>query len=496
MEFRNHLFISYAHIDNQPLTSDQQGWITRFHHSLEAMLNMRMGENTKIWRDEKLQGNDKVTNEILEQFNHTAVLISVLTPRYLNSKWCTKEVNDFCQIAENNGGIYIENKSRVVKVIKTPVDTRQSLLHPVMKDSLGYQFFAYEDDKPLELDPAFGQKFAQDYNREVGKLAWDMAQLLQTLEHNNSSSQGLSQSSKKKPTVYLSQCSFDQKKTREILETDLKSQGYRVLPDQRLPLAEEDYMEAVDYLLSQCSLSIHLVGNKYGFVPDGPTLKSATMLQNDCAVQRCKSSNLERIIWLPRNTSSEEPLQQAFIDALHQDAETQYGADLISGDIEELKTSIYTKLEQPEAAQIDILPTSVTGNKLIYLICDQADRRATVPLRKFLKQQGFEVELPFFESTSTTELREANKRLLTRCDAVILFYGSGNETWKRTKDNELKKMLGYRGGKPLLASYTYLAEPKTIHKQDLIDMEEPNLINGLDNFARSAMSNLCKVMNS
>jgi hypothetical protein len=37
MGFDKHLFISYAHIDNQPLTPEQQGWISRFHKSLEAM---------------------------------------------------------------------------------------------------------------------------------------------------------------------------------------------------------------------------------------------------------------------------------------------------------------------------------------------------------------------------------------------------------------------------------------------------------------------------
>ena len=64
-----------------------------------------------------------------------------------------------------------------------------------------------------------------------------------------------------------------------------------------------------------------------------------------------------------------------------------------------------------------------------------------------------------------------------------LFYGAGDEAWKRAIDNELKKMAGYRGGKPLPAMYTYLAEPRTSDKEDLIDMEEPGLIDGLGGFA-------------
>jgi hypothetical protein len=43
MNFEQNLFISYAHIDDQPLAPGEKGWITRFHATLKAMLSMRMG---------------------------------------------------------------------------------------------------------------------------------------------------------------------------------------------------------------------------------------------------------------------------------------------------------------------------------------------------------------------------------------------------------------------------------------------------------------------
>ena len=110
MHFEQDLFISYAHIDNEPLTPEQKGWITKFHASLEALLSMRMGSKARIWRDDKLRGNDVFGPEILEQFTRTAVLVSVITPRYLNSEWCTKEVAEFCKRAEQSGGMVIANK--------------------------------------------------------------------------------------------------------------------------------------------------------------------------------------------------------------------------------------------------------------------------------------------------------------------------------------------------------------------------------------------------
>ena len=94
------------------------------------------------------------------------------------------------------------------------------------------------------------------------------------------------------------------------------------------------------------------------------------------------------------------------------------------------------------------------------------------------------------------QVRKANQQLLASCDAVLLFYGAGDEAWKRTIDNELKKMAGYRGGKPLPARYTYLAEPRTSDKEDLIDMEEPGLIDGLGGFAEAAMAEFMQAVNA
>ncbi len=497
MEFAQHLFISYAHIDNQPLTSEEQGWISRFHKSLESALSMRLGAPAKIWRDEKLRGNDVFAEEIVEQFPRTALLVSVLTPRYVNSAWCTREVREFCERAEQTGGVVVENKARIFKVIKTPVDT-EAALPEVMKNVLGYEFFIVEDGAPLELDSAYGEKFAQDYNRKVVKLGWDVAQLLKKLATDTrSSAPAPATPATAKPTIYLAECSYDRREAREMLEGDLRLHGYTILPDQTLPREEAEYVAAVERLLARCALSIHLVGESYGAVPDGPSQKSLVVLQNEVAVRRSKSAALPRVIWLRDGVQSTHPQQQAFIAALHQDAEAQCGADLITGDLEECKAATHAtlkKLEKPAPAK-PAEQATVDGARLIYLLCDEKDRKATVPLRKFFRGHGFAVETPVFEGDATA-VREANQKLLVTGDAILLFYGAGDEAWKHTVDNELRKMPGYRSGKPLLASYTYLADPTTSDKEDLLDMDEPHLIKGFGNFAESALAEFMHALRS
>jgi hypothetical protein len=512
MNFEQNLFISYAHIDDQPLTPGEKGWITRFHATLKAILSMRMGREAKIWRDDKLQGNDVFSNEIVARFKQSAVLVSIVTSRYLNSEWCTREASEFCQSAQQTGGLVVGNKSRVFKVIKTPVDTQESESLPAaMKDLLGYEFFTVKGGVPLEFDPAYGQEYAQLYNQNVAKLAWEVAQLLKTLQAEGSASKSddrnvLSEpQAPSKPAVYLAECSYDRKQARELVEGELRRLGYPVLPDKRLPVEDEvEYVAAVESLLARCPLSIHLVGESYGAVPDGPTGKSVGIHQNELAVARCRSGGLKRLIWLPQGTSSEHALQQSFIAALHQDAQAQFGADLIAGDIEELRAAVHAtlrKIEQPEPKQPErdvtgAQPAAGESTKQIYLIIyDEKDRKASVPVRKWCKQRGFEVALPAFEGDAS-QVRKINEHHLASCDAVVLFYGAGDEAWKRTIDNELKKMVAYRGGKPLPAMYTYLAEPRTSDKEDLIDMEEPGLIDGLGGFAEAAMAKSILAVNA
>jgi hypothetical protein len=501
MSFNKDLFISYAHIDNQPLMPGQQGWISRFQASLEALLSMRLGHTAKIWRDDKLQGNDVFANEIVSQFAQTAVLVSILTPRYLTSDWCTREAREFCERAAQSGGVVVDNRARIFKVLKSPVDTQESL-PALFKNTLGYEFFTMEDGAPLELDPAYGEKFAQDYNRKVGKLAWDIAQLLKQLGKgdvactNGDGSCATAKAIAAKPTVYLAECSYDQKEIREVLEGDLRRHGYTVLPDQQLPRDEADYVATVEHLLARSVLAIHLVGAGYGSVPDGPSQKSVVVLQNEVAAQKSKSGTLSRLIWLPEGTSSKQVPQQAFIDALHQNVEAQFGADLITGDLETLKTSIYStlkKLEQPRPLATEKQSNIEGGDRLIYLICTEKDRKATIPIRKYFRERGCDVALPAFEGDAAA-LREAHRQLMTTCDAIVIFYGAGDEAWKRTVDNELKKLRSYRGENPLVANVTYLATPMTSDKEDLIDMAESHLVNGIEGVPGSEIDALLPVM--
>jgi len=388
----------------------------------------------------------------------------------------------------------VQNKSRVLKVIKTPLPQAESdCLPDVFNTVLGYDFYTLEDGKPLELDPEYGDRFKQDYNRKIALLAFDAAVLIGMLE-SQSGNIDLQPAIHDPPkaTIYVAECSGDRREAREKLVVDLKLNGYAVVPSHPLPLDDETtYRSNASSLLSSACLSIHMVGATPGATPDGPSQISIGPLQNDLAVQASEAKPLKRIVWLPSGTTSANQQQQAFIEALHQDAQVQAGAALVTGGLEELKSTVYRSLKafQSELGLQDIpnLSSEGDGLKKIYFVCDQLDRKPSVPVRKWLKDQSVEILLPLFAGDATS-VRETNEAHLAACDLVLIYYGAGDEAWKAAIDSDHRKIRAYRGSKPLPPRFTYLAEPYTEHKQDLLDMDEPYLIDCIASFKEASMA--------
>jgi hypothetical protein len=77
---------------------------------------------------------------------------------------------------------------------------------------------------------------------------------------------------------------------------------------------------------------------------------------------------------------------------------------------------------------------------------------------------------------------------------VLVFYGAGDEAWRRSLQSDLRKAKAYRNGRPLLAQFTYLHEPPTAAKAELIDLDESYLINGLSGFSETALTPFLKAL--
>lgn len=461
LNFEKDIFISYAHIDDEALVEGGKGWITEFHRSLEVRLSQLLGERPNIWRDSRLDGNHIFSDEIISQFPKIAILISILTPRYVKSEWCVKEVLEFKKASEQNIGVKINNRSRIFKVIKTPVSLEE---HPKgTQDLLGYEFFKIdkETNRVKEFSKVFGAENQQMYWLRLDDIAHDIAHMLKEMRE---SAHVVSAPNETGPKVYLAESSFDQKEYRDAMKRWLIDNNYTVLPNHRLPLINDAYTNEVTTIMSECELSIHMFGPTYGLVPEG-TLESKSVIQNRIGSKLSTQKQLKRIIWSPPGVVSSDQRQVDFLEALKVNPEFQKGADYLITPLEDLKFAIQDKMvkekEKPTENQNAVVaPAGHVSPAQVYLICDEADLDAIVPIEDYLFNQGFDVFIPAFEGKQS-ELRADHQENMKSCDAVIIYFGAGSDLWVRTKLRDLMKISGYGRTQPLNVKATVLAKPET-----------------------------------
>lgn len=515
MNFEKDIFISYAHIDELEISDDIKGWISDFHRSLEVRLSQILGNRPVIWRDDRLQGNDFFGPEIVAQFPKLKVLVSIITPRYLKSEWCTREIEEFYKAAELTGGVSIENKARIFKVLKTPVKLESQ--PEKIRDILGYEFYRIDPStgRPREFLKMFGQESEQAFWARLDDVAYDIAQLIEKLDqpaqaskngtvhesktivHANGITVNTTSNTRKK--IYLADASYDLKEYHDSVRRELEDTGFIVLPDKNLTLYAEKFKSEVAEHMRECILSIHMIGSSYGLVPEG-TEKSVIVLQNEIAAEQSISNGMNRLIWVNPEINATDPRQQTFIEQLRNNEELQQDSDLLHGSIEEFKFAIFDNIRKQDVKEKEkqlalekeqqktaaaatgnlATPIDTGGPRLIYFICDQRDLDETRGIEDCLFDAGHEVMLPVFEGEEA-QLRKEHEENLRMCDAVILYYGNANELWLRSMTRDLLRLPALERTKPLLAKLAYLAGPPTPQKERFRS-NELTVVNGINGF--------------
>ena len=179
--FESDLLISYAHLDDEALSEGQSGWIANLHRLLRIRVGQLLGREPRIWRDPDLRGNDDFAEAIEEKLLKVATLVTVLSPRYVQSDWCNREVQEFCRACESERGLKVGTKSRVFKVVKTPVPLER---HPrQLQPLLGYDFFVVDPQtgRPRELSQLFGADGERQFLTRLDDLAYDVTKLLEEI---------------------------------------------------------------------------------------------------------------------------------------------------------------------------------------------------------------------------------------------------------------------------------------------------------------------------
>lgn len=483
MPFTDDIFISYAHIDDRPL-DDVKGWVTTLHERLNDRLAMLLGSELKIWWDQREQANQYLIGMIGERVSNTLLLVSIVTPRYVNSTWCRAEVREFCERADQTGGIVIANQPRVFKVIKTPV--RDEHQPEELNGLLSYDFFEVDaNDNPRE----FRQEIGANKDLKYWAVFEDLAQgIKRAIESARPQDQ-----EQKRPDdlplakkVYLAQTTVDLRDERDRIKRELLQRGFFVLPDRDLPIdTAAEFEPAVREEIKRCALSVHLIGASYGSIPDGEEERSIVRWQSEIAEEQTQSDpKFVRLIWMPPGLLAKGTRHTKLLEDLR--TNLRAGSELLETPIEDLKTRILEKLSpSPTPTQ----PAATNGdNKLtrVYLIHDNRDSDEVKPIDDFLFDQGFEVIRSINEGEQSL-ISQYHRENLLECDATLIYYGNGSELWLRSKLWDLQKAPGWGRARPMKAKAVYVSAPVTTSKQSFRTREVPLVMQNFGGFSPNTL---------
>ncbi len=452
-------FISYAPVDDETLTIEEAGWISTFDRALRKRVAQLLGYQPEIWREPHSDSYDEIINE----FPKLKVLISILSPHYVESERCLTELKEFHSLAKNHGTLKVDNKWRILKVVKTPVPPEQC--PPEIEGILGYDFFEVVQDghfREFILDKRSPNYY--QFLERFEDVAQDLSQLIRSFKAGKLQTETASSkeavSATPEISVYLAKTTSDLNPVRDNIRRNLEMHGYRVLPEAELPL-DSRFRDVVKENLQNCHLAIVLASGKYGMVPEDEE-HSVPNLQYEL----CMESNLPCLIWIPEDMTIEDTRQKAFLDRVHTVKPNHEYTEILNTELEDFKTHLMDTLDQIKFQQAfekqKELPESRPPR--IYLIYDRGDEVAATILDDHLYDLGFEVLTPLFEGTES-EVRQVHQDNLRTCDAALIFFGQGSEFWLNAKISDLRKAPGFGRTEPIRKKAVYISGEKNPFKE-------------------------------
>ncbi len=481
--FQHDLFISYAHIDNHPLGGRAQGWIADLHDALDYRLAMLMGRNVLIWRDLKLGGADFFDDEILDNLTASAAMLAIISPRYVRSDYCQKEVAAFLEHAQRSDGLRVGNKSRLIKAIKTPVPLGD--MPDAIRGQLGFDFFEHRPGGGHQaFDELFGDEWKHKFWQKLEDLAQELAELLQLMRE-----QAPSETTADGLTIYLGQATYDLSDARDSLRRELEQHGHIVVPRQQLSSVDPQLRTQIRDELVQANLAVHLIGEHYGMVPEAAE-KSIQEIELELTADASRANHLPRIIWLAPDANEADTRQAPFRRSLQTEPERQVGADLLETPLEELKTVLrdrMVRIQQPAESA----PEATTGHDLtrIYLVYDEPDEESVLPIEDHLYSVNQDIDIlrPLF-GDKPEEVWAEHEENLRICQAALIYYGQSDEAWLRTKMRDLRKAPGLGRTAPINATGIYIAPPLNQRKVRFRSREVTTVIHAENGFDPASLN--------
>ena len=277
------VFVSYAHADNVvPMGSSMPvGWVTAFANNL----NIGPGVLQKrLFIDHQLKPGDDFGTDLMTRVERSSVLVLLLSPNYVNSRWCGLEVERFVQAHSAD-----PDKPNNVFVIELwpyeELRTRPPVIERMRKRLLVSKFWFKPSDasapsvagypSPLDGQPegkALYWRVLSELQSAIDKQVLDLRDVRSAPTRGAAPAMTqvqvappASPARGKLGTVLLADTTDDLESERNKVKAILEPEGVRVLPEgDYVALSQPEFDAAVQADLERASLFVQLLSPTAG----------------------------------------------------------------------------------------------------------------------------------------------------------------------------------------------------------------------------------------
>lgn len=451
------VFVSYAHVDNEPFLAGGKGWVTSLVEGLRKLMAVKLGrtDSFSLWMDYALRYAEPVTPQLLNTVRKSAVLIVILSPGYLASDWCRRERDAFLGIVQARGA------RRVFVVERDDVDDADR--PPELFDLVPFRFWIRDREGKAPHILGFPQPSANDheYINRLHDLSVEITEELKRMNAAADSPQpiaGLADHTTPvfdlpKATVFLAQVTDDLDLDRAAVKRYLDQHNIEVVPATWYSQEPGAFRRSAEPDLAKADLFVQLLSGTAGKRPaDLP--QGYPCFQWELA----KAANKPILQWRDKSidlASIEDAEHRAFLQCDSVRAEP----------IEDFKREICRRLlEKPTR------PPANDTHAFVFVDIESADRPIAEEVCAVLDRFGVEYALPLHSADPAENRRDLEENLAS-CDALIIIYGQTTATWVRRQLHECRKTLARRRPLPALALFEGPPAAK-----DPLDMKLQNMV--------------------
>lgn len=432
------IFISYARDDDQPPPDcpDRKGFVTFLDESIRYEFRDLGPERPKIWRDVKrISDGDQFSAELEDALKNASFLLVVLSPNWMSSSWCKRELDTFAKYHPAEG-----IRERIIVVGKRHVDRdrRPSLL----QGQTGFAFYARaEDPDEIEGDVEFFDRGKPCDDRYWSKLKSLAAYLLRRRPPPPPAPQYPPTGR----TIYVAKPASDMRAGYDRIVSELTGKGHTVVPPPAEEIPLDRAVAMIEHALAKAEISVHLLGEKFGDTPEDQLPMAKLQLARAALKEAADpGKTFHRIVWAPSlwttqpaNGQPATEVSRHPIDVLAQ-FDRQLPTDKVEGNTLS-KLVDFLNQHLIAIAQVPPPPTlqSTDGNVRLYLYHSPEDSDYALGLARVLQQRNVEPLLPVFDGPSA-EIERFNDKGLAECDAVVLCWAKACEVWVRAQARRLR----------------------------------------------------------